>query len=146
MLRFTPLGMLEEYLYNYCLVLIRKWKRCSLNWRKVDIVYKPFLTLYEKDEFLNICLFFFIIPSFVSFKICINVCSTKSNLKHKIFSRVNQKKIKRFIKRLVTKLQIIIAIRDILSSSVKPKNVPFIPWQNKLSNLKTTCHIKSNFF
>ena len=43
---------------------------------------------------------------------------------------------------VTTKLPRIIFAHRIHSNS---KEVPYISWQSKYSNLKTTCHIKSNF-
>ena len=120
----------------------------------------------------NVFLFVFILSS-VSFGVCFYVCSLITNFKEKISTRANQKMIKSSSKDYVSKtwfkfgpmikiFRKIWANKSLFMACLQDcqkllsfatfrrvhsnlKEVSYLPWQNKYSNLKTTCHIKPKF-
>ena len=121
----------------------------------------------------NVFLFIFILSP-VSFGVCFYVCSLITNFKEKISTRANQKMIKNSSKDYVSKtwfkfwpmtkiFRKIWANKSLFMACLQDcqkwlsfatfrpvhsnlKEVSYILWQNKYSNLKTPCHIKPKSF
>ena len=105
----------------------------SWNWEKLKTVNKEFLKLHVRrrnfqyqhmrlGENKYICFYFII------YFLCIYVTYGE------------------FDNGLFTNLPRIIVTRDFSSSLFNLKEVPYLHWQNKSCNLKTTCHINPKFF
>ena len=78
-------------------------------------------------------------------------CNEKSIFKQKLSARVNQRrsKVNEKINVTWTCLRVIVSsmiVRTFRRVQKNSKEVFYLPWQNKYSDLNNTCHIKPNIF
>ena len=138
---------------------------CRWKWLKLK---KIFQHKHLKQMKMNFSFFYFI----VSFEVCLWTVflwySEKSNFKHTIFSRFDQRKIKSMWKDYVLWMTFkywlmknykpigvwfvykitknICCLHTFLQVHSNSNVVLYLVWQNKHSDLKTTCHMKPKRF